>query len=70
MAANLADDNFKWIFLNENDGISIKFSLEFVSRSPIVNQPTLVQVMAWRRAGDKPLPGLMLTQFTDAYMRH
>ena len=23
--------------------------------------------MAWRQTGDKPLPELMLTQFTDAY---
>ena len=30
----------------------------------------LVQVMAWRRAVDKPLPGPMLTQFTDAYIWH
>ena len=26
--------------------------------------------MAWRRIGDKPLSEPMLTQFTDAYMRH
>ena len=26
--------------------------------------------MAWRRIGDKPLSESMLTQFTDAYMRH
>ena len=36
----------------------------------IDNSPALVQVMVWRRTGDKPLSGLMLTQFTDAYMRH
>ena len=28
---------------------------EFVPRGPINNIPTLVQVMAWRRPGDKPL---------------
>ena len=38
--------------------------------SPIDNKPELVQVMAWRRTGDKPLPETMLTQFTDAYMQH
>ena len=70
MAAILADDNFKCIFLNENDRISIRISLKFVPSSPIDNKPALVQVMAWRRRGDKPLPELMLTQFTDAYMRH
>ena len=29
-----------------------------------------VQVMAWCRTGDKPLPDLMVTQFTDAYWHH
>ena len=29
---------------------------------------SLVQVMAWRRTGDKPLPELMLTQLIDAYI--
>ena len=70
MAAILADGNFKCIFLNENDTIPIWISLKFVPRSPIDNKPALVQVMAWRRTGDKPLPELMLTQFTNAYMRH
>ena len=70
MATILADDIFKCIFLNENDWISIKISLKFVPRSPIDNKPALVQVMAWRRTGDKPLPEPMMAQFTDAYMRH
>ena len=68
MAATWADDNFKGIFLNENDGILIKISLKFVPRSPIDNKPALVQVMAWHLWGDKPLPEPMLTQFTDAYL--
>ena len=70
MADILADDNFKCIFLNENDRILIRISLKFVSRSPIDNKTALVQVMAWRQISDKPLPEPMLTQFTDAYMRH
>ena len=70
MAAILADDNFRCIFLNENDRIMIWISLKFVPGSPIGNKPALVQVMAWRRSGDKPLPEPMLTQFTDAYMQH
>ena len=45
-------------------------SLKFVTKNPIDDKPALVQVMAWRRRGDKPLPKPMLTQFTDAYMRH
>ena len=70
MATILSDNNFKYIFLNENYKIPIRISLKFVPRSPIVNKPALVQVMAWRRTGDKPLPELMLTQSTDAYKQH
>ena len=70
MAAILAHDNFKCIFLNENDRISIRISLKFVPLSPIDNKPALVQVMAWRRFGEKPLSESMVTRFTDAYMRH
>ena len=50
-----ADDNFKRIFLNENVRILIKISLKFVPEGPINNIPALVQIMAWRRSGDKPL---------------
>ena len=70
MAANLADDIFNRIFLNENVWISIKISRKFVPISPIDNKRALVQVLAWRRTGDKPLPEPMSTQFIDAYMRH
>ena len=70
MAAILAYDNFKCFFLNENDRIPILILLKFVLISTIDNKPALVQVMAWRRTGDKPLPDLMLAQFTDASMRH
>ena len=48
------DDIFKWIFLNENVWIAIKISLKFVPKGPI-NISALVQIMAWRRPGDKPL---------------
>ena len=70
MAAIMADDNLKCIFLNENDRISIQISLKFVPRSPIDNKSALVQVMAWLWRGDKPLLEPMLTHFIDAYLRH
>ena len=70
MAAILADDIFKCIFLNENYIIPIQISLKCVPRSPIDIKPVLVQVMAWRQIGDKPLPEPMMVQFIDAYMRH
>ena len=70
MAAILADDIFRCIFLNENNRIPIQISLAFVPRSPIDKKPALIQVMAWRRVGDKSLPESMMAQFIDAYMRH
>ena len=66
----MADAIFKTIFFNENIGILIEISLKFVPSISIDNKSALVQVMAWRRTGDKPLPESMLTQFIDAYMRH
>ena len=67
---HFADDTFKRIFLNENVRITIKISLKFVPKGPINNIPALVQIMAWRWTGDKPLSEPMMTQFNDAYMRH
>ena len=55
-----ADDTFKRIFLNENVRISIKISLKFVPKGPISNNPELVQIMAWRWPGDKPLSEPMM----------
>ena len=56
IAAILAGDILKWIFLNENGRTPIQISLIFVPRSWIGNNPVLVEVMAWHRTGDKPLP--------------
>ena len=49
------DNIFKCIFLNENVWFSIKFSLKFVPNGPTNHIPALVQIMAWRRSGDKSL---------------
>ena len=56
------DDIFKWIYLNENVWISINISLKFIPKGPINNIPTLVQVMAWHRPGDKPLSKPMMVR--------
>ena len=53
-------DIFKRIFLNENIWIRIKISLKFVPKDPINSIPALVQIMAWRRPGDKPLSESMM----------
>ena len=66
---HFADDIFRRIFMNEKFYILIKISLKFVPRGPIDNYPALVQMMAWREIGDKPLSEPMLTQSADAYMR-
>ena len=57
---HFADDVFKCIFLNENVWILLKISLKFVLKGPINNIPSLVQIMAWRRPGDKPLSEPMM----------
>ena len=59
---NFADDILKCIFLNENVWIPNKISLKFVPKGPINNNPALVQVMAWRRPGDKPLSEPMVVR--------
>ena len=50
-----SDDIFKCIILNENVLIAIKISLKFVAKDPINNIPALIQIMPWRRPGDKPV---------------
>ena len=63
-------DIFRCIFMNEKFCILIKISLKFTRKGAIDNNPVLVQIMAWRRIGDKPLSEPMLTRFTDTYMQH
>ena len=55
-----ADNMFTWIFLNENAWISLEISLNCVPKGWIDNIPALVQIMAWRRPGDKPLSKPMI----------
>ena len=57
---HIADDIFKCIFMNENEWISLKTSLKFVPKVRINNIPVLVQKMAWRLPGDKPLSEPMM----------
>ena len=42
----------------------------FVPKVRINNIPTLVQIMAWHRPGDKPVTEPMMVCFIYAYMRH
>ena len=67
MAANFLtfSNTFSWMkYMN-----SIEISLKFVPKGLINNILALVQIMAWRRPGEKPI----LTnddKFIGAYMRH
>ena len=58
----------RYFRINLLEWISIQISLKFVPKNPIDNKSALVQVMAWCRTADKPLPEPMLTKFTDAYI--
>ena len=53
--SHFTHDLFKCIFLNEKCCILSQLSLTFVPKGPVDNKRALVQVMAWRRIGDKPL---------------
>ena len=53
-------DIFKCIFRNENVWIPIKMSLKFVPKGPDNDIPVLVQIMVWRRPGEKPLSEMMM----------
>ena len=57
---HFADDIFTCIFFNENCYILIKFSLKYARKGPIDNNPALVQIMAWRLSGGKPLSEPMM----------
>ena len=52
--------HFEMHFFNENVWIPIKISLKLVPKGPINNIPAMVQIMAWRRPGDKPLSEPMM----------
>ena len=50
---DFTDDIFKYIFLNENDWISIRISLKFVSEVSMNKMQASVQIMDCHRPGDK-----------------
>ena len=64
------DDIFKCIFVNKGVKIYIKNSLQCVPRGATDIIPALVQILAWRRPGHKPLFEPYDGYFTEAYMRH
>ena len=62
---------FSIAFINENVSISVKFWLKFVPNVRINNILSLVQTMAWRTPGNKPLPERMIASLlTHIWCRH
>ena len=65
---HVPDDISECIFSNDYIWIAIKiWLLKFAPEGPI-NIPALLQIMAWRRPGDKPLSEPMMDQFIESYM--
>ena len=64
------DDIFQCIFLDENICISNTIWLKYIPKGPSDNNAALVQIMAWRRTGDKPLSEPIMAYVGDAYVRH
>ena len=60
---HFADDIFKCIFVNENAWFSFKISMTFAPRVRIYSIPELVQIMVWRRPGDRPLSEPIMLSF-------
>ena len=58
---HFADDIFRCVFVNEMFCYVIKISLMFVLNGSVDNNSVLVEVMAWRRTANKPLPEPRLT---------
>ena len=63
------DDIFKCICVNRNIWISIEISLKSAPKGSINDIPALVQIMAWRRPGGKPLSEPMMISLLK-HMRH
>ena len=61
-------DNIWYTFLNKNHHVFIKIALKFVPTNLINNKSPLIQVLAWCLCGTKPIPGPMMTKFTDMFI--
>ena len=59
ISQTILSNAFSWMKILE---FRLKISLKFVPESPINNIPPLVQIMAWRRPGDKPLTEPMVVR--------
>ena len=55
---------FDIFLLNKNVWIPIAIPLKFVTKDPVNNIPALIQILAWRRPGDKPLSEPIVVSLT------
>ena len=69
MATILADDIFKFIFLNETVQILIQISLKFVPKNKELYRSFGLDI-GLVPISDQPLSEPMLSWFTGAYMQH
>ena len=67
---HFADDTFKYTYRAANICVLIDISLKCVPEGPIYKMSAVVQVMACRRSGDKPLLEPMMIRFADVYIHH
>ena len=65
---HFADNIFKWTLLNVNALFWFKFQWNSFAKGLDGNKRSLVQIMAWRRAGNNPLSEPVMALFTDAYV--
>ena len=49
---------------------TLAFQIKYVPYGIIDNMPAWIQIISWRRTGDKPLSEAMMEAFSDAYMCH
>ena len=64
MAIFFSDDTLKFILMNKNLWIETKIPLQFIPKGPINNIPAMVQIMACRRPGAKPLSKPMVVRLS------
>ena len=65
-----AKRNFQLHLLDTNLWTSNQICVEYMPQGLIQDKSELVQVMAWRLIGAKPLPGPMLTKIFGDTGRH
>ena len=53
--------------MNANVYDLVKFLLKYVPENPVHTKPSVVQTMPWLPVSTKPLPELLMCQFTDRY---